>query len=69
MFFTYLRRELRGRMRQAVLIALGLALGVGLLVVILGQMIRFQIPFIFMLILVALAYISLERLWNYQHFK
>jgi len=32
MFFTYLRRELRGRMRQAVLIALGLALGVGLVI-------------------------------------
>jgi ABC-type antimicrobial peptide transport system permease subunit len=32
MFFTYLRRELRGRMRQAVFIALGLALGVGLVI-------------------------------------
>jgi putative ABC transport system permease protein len=31
-FFTYLRRELRSRMRQAVFIALGLALGVGLVV-------------------------------------
>jgi ABC-type lipoprotein release transport system permease subunit len=30
--FTYLRRELRGRMRQAVFIALGLALGVGLVI-------------------------------------
>jgi putative ABC transport system permease protein len=29
-FITYLRRELRGRKRQAILIALGLALGVGL---------------------------------------
>jgi hypothetical protein len=29
MFFTYLWRELRRRLRQAVLIALGLALGVG----------------------------------------
>ena len=32
MFFTYLRRELRGRMRQAVFIVLGLALGVGLVI-------------------------------------
>jgi len=32
MFFTYLRRELRGRMRQAVFIALGLAVGVGLVI-------------------------------------
>ncbi len=32
MFFTYLWRELRRRMRQAVLISLGLALGVGLVV-------------------------------------
>jgi putative ABC transport system permease protein len=31
-FFTYLRRELRSRMRQAVFIAFGLALGVGLVV-------------------------------------
>ena len=32
MFFTYIWRELRRRMRQAVLIALGLALGVGLVI-------------------------------------
>ena len=32
MFFTYLRRELRRRMRQAVFIALGRALGVGLVI-------------------------------------
>ena len=32
MFFTYLRRELRGRVRQATFIALGLALGVGLVI-------------------------------------
>ena len=32
MFFTYLRRELRGRMRQAVLIASGLAVGIGLVI-------------------------------------
>jgi putative ABC transport system permease protein len=30
MFLTYLRRELRSRMRQAVIISLGLALGIGL---------------------------------------
>jgi ABC-type lipoprotein release transport system permease subunit len=32
MFFTYLRRELRRRMRQAIFITLGLALGVGLVI-------------------------------------
>jgi ABC-type lipoprotein release transport system permease subunit len=32
MFFTYLRRELRRRMRQAAFIALGLALGIGLVI-------------------------------------
>ena len=32
MFFTYLRRELRRRMRQAVLIAFGLAVGIGLVI-------------------------------------
>src|SRR5260370_10629306 len=32
MFFTYLRRELRRRMRQAVFISLGLALGDGLVI-------------------------------------
>ena len=32
MFFTYLRRELRRRMRQAVLIASGLAVGIGLVI-------------------------------------
>ena len=29
MFFTYLRRELRRRMRQAIFISVGLALGIG----------------------------------------
>lgn len=42
--------------------SLGLALALSLLVVILGRMIRFQIPFIFMLALVVLAYLSLDRL-------
>jgi putative ABC transport system permease protein len=32
MFFTYLRRELRRRMRQTVFIGLGLALGIGLVI-------------------------------------
>jgi putative ABC transport system permease protein len=32
MFFTYLRRELRRRVRQASLIAIGLALGIGLVI-------------------------------------
>ena len=32
MFFTYLRRELRRRMRQAILIASGLAVGIGLVI-------------------------------------
>src|SRR5438034_1571893 len=32
MFFTYIWRELRRRMRQAILAALGLALGVGLVI-------------------------------------
>jgi len=31
-FFTYLRRELRRRMRQAVVTALGLAVGIGLVI-------------------------------------
>jgi ABC-type lipoprotein release transport system permease subunit len=31
-FFTYLRRELRRRMRQAILIAFGLAVGIGLVI-------------------------------------
>ena len=32
MFFTYLRRELRRRMRQAIFISVGLALGLGLVI-------------------------------------
>jgi hypothetical protein len=51
-----------GPLEKAHYASLGLALGLGLLVVVLGQMIRFQIPFIFMLVLVVLAYISLDRL-------
>src|SRR5216683_3211139 len=36
MFFTYLWRELRRRMRQAIFISLGLALGVGLVITVTG---------------------------------
>ena len=34
MFLTYIRRELRGRMRQAIIIAVGLALGIGLVIIV-----------------------------------
>jgi hypothetical protein len=50
------------RLEKAHYSSLGLALGVGLLVAVLGQGVRFQIPFIFMLLLVVLVYVSLERL-------
>ena len=36
MFFTYLERELRRRMRQAVFAALGLAVGIGLVITVTG---------------------------------
>src|ERR1700745_3254564 len=36
MFFTYLRRELRRRSRQAVVIALGFALGIGLVITVIA---------------------------------
>jgi ABC-type lipoprotein release transport system permease subunit len=36
MFFTYLSRELRRRMRQSIFIALGLALGVGLVITVMA---------------------------------
>jgi ABC-type antimicrobial peptide transport system permease subunit len=36
MFFTYLQRELRRRMRQSIFIALGLALGVGLVITVMA---------------------------------
>jgi putative ABC transport system permease protein len=35
-FFTYLRRELRRRMRQAIFVALGLAVGIGLVVTVIS---------------------------------
>ncbi|MDA8356148.1 MAG: hypothetical protein M0Z95_07635 [Actinomycetota bacterium] len=34
MFFTYLRRELRRRFKQAIVVAVGLAIGIGLVVVV-----------------------------------
>lgn len=34
MFFTYIRRELRRRSRQAIVVALGLAVGIGLVIVV-----------------------------------
>ena len=36
MFFTYLRRELRRRSRQAVVISLGFALGIGLVITVIA---------------------------------
>lgn len=42
--------------------SLALALGAGLLLSLVGRLIHFHIPFIFMLLLVALAYFSLDRL-------
>jgi hypothetical protein len=44
--------------------SLALALGLGLLVTITGRVIRFQIPFAGMVILVILVLFSLERLWR-----
>lgn len=41
---------------------LGLALGSGLLVSLMGRMIHFRLPFLFMLVLVVLAYFALDRL-------
>ena len=37
MFTTYLLRELRRRMRQSIFIALGLALGVGLVITVMAE--------------------------------
>ena len=36
MFFIYLRRELRRRMRQVIFISLGLAIGIGLVITVMG---------------------------------
>jgi hypothetical protein len=44
--------------------SLALALGLGLLAAVTGQMIRFQIPFGGMVLLVILALFSLDRLWR-----
>ena len=44
--------------------SLALALGLGLLVVVVGRLFRFQIPFGWMVVLVILALFSLERIWR-----
>ncbi len=44
--------------------SLGLALGLGLLVTIVIRMIRFQIPFGGLVLLVILAFFSLDRIWR-----
>ena len=44
--------------------SLALALGLGLLAVVVGRWFRFQIPFGWMVVLVILALFSLERIWR-----
>jgi hypothetical protein len=44
--------------------SLALALGLGLLAVVVGRLFRFQIPFGWMVVLVILALFSLERIWR-----
>lgn len=56
-----------GALQNAHFASLGQAVGIGLLAAALGQIFRFQIPFIFMLALVALVYFSLERLLRLLH--
>ncbi len=50
------------RLEKAHYSSLGLALGSGLLTGLVGRMIHFRLPFLFMLVLVALAYLALDRL-------
>jgi DMSO/TMAO reductase YedYZ heme-binding membrane subunit len=50
------------RLEKAHYRSLGLALGAGLLLGLGGRLIHFHIPFIFMLVLIVLAYFSLDRL-------
>lgn len=50
------------RLEKAHYQSLGLALGAGLLLGLGGRLIHFRIPFIFMLLLMVLAYFSLDRL-------
>jgi len=45
--------------------SLGLALGLGLLVVFFGRLLRLQIPFIVLLLSVALVIFGLDRVWGY----
>ena len=44
--------------------SLALALGLGLLAIVVGRLFRFQIPFGWMVVLVILALFSLERIWR-----
>jgi hypothetical protein len=44
--------------------SLALALGLGLLAVVVGRMFRFHIPFGWMVVLAILALFSLERIWR-----
>ncbi len=44
--------------------SLGMAIGLGLLVVLAGRFIRLQIPFVVMILLVVLGLFSLERVWR-----
>jgi hypothetical protein len=44
--------------------SLGLVIGLALLAVLAGRIVRFQIPFIVALLLAALAFFSLERMWR-----
>ena len=45
--------------------SLGLALGSGLLAVFLGHLLRLQIPFVVLLLFVALVIFGLDRVWGY----
>ncbi len=44
--------------------SLALALGLGLLAIVAGRLVRFQIPFGWMVVLVILTLFSLERIWH-----
>jgi hypothetical protein len=47
------------------LLSLALALGSGLLVASLGHFLKFQIPFVLLLLFVVLAIFGLDRIWGY----
>ena len=44
--------------------SLALALGCGLLVAFIGRLLNFQIPFVIMMLFIALVIFGLERIWN-----